>query len=56
MNPDEEGARATSLLLGKVVKRIARHRERELLIEFEDGSRIIADSETSLVVSITLPD
>jgi hypothetical protein len=56
MNLDEEGARATSLLRGKVVKRIARHREREVMIEFEDGSRIFADSETSLAVSITLPD
>lgn len=53
---DEESAGATSLLRGKIVKRIARHREQEVMIEFEDGSRIYADSETKLEMSITLSD
>lgn len=56
MTLDEESARATLLLRGKVIKRIARHREQEVLIEFEDGSCIYADSEMKLELSITLSD
>jgi hypothetical protein len=55
MTLDEESDRATSMLLGKAVKRVARNREREVVIEFEDGSRLFADSETPLELSITLP-
>ena len=56
MNLDEESDRATILLSGKVVRRIARFREEEILVEFEDGSRLYADSKTSLELSITLAD
>jgi len=35
----EESKRATSLLTGKVVRPVVRHRDRDLMIEFEDGSR-----------------
>lgn len=55
MTLDEESERATSLLRGKTVKRVLRVREREVIIEFDDGSRFVADSETSLELSITLP-
>lgn len=56
MTLDEETARATEMLRGKTVKRVVRYREREVLIEFEDGSRFFADSETSLELSITMND
>lgn len=56
MTLDEETARATEMLRGKMVKRVVRHREGEVLIEFEDGSRFFADSKTSLELSITLQD
>ena len=54
MTLDEETTRATEMLRGKVVKRVVRHREGEVLIEFEDGARLFADSETSLELSITM--
>ncbi len=53
---EEESARATELLHGKVVRRIIRHRESEVLIEFEDGSRLFADSETPLELSMQRPE
>lgn len=56
MTLDEQSARATSLLRGKVVERIVRHREQEVLIEFEDGSRMYADSDVKLEISITPSD
>ncbi|WP_430446599.1 hypothetical protein [Sphingorhabdus contaminans] len=52
MTLDEESARATSLLRGKVVKQIVRHREQEVLIKFEDGSLMYADSEIKVEISI----
>ena len=55
MTLDEEAERATGMLLGKVVRRILRHREQEVVIEFEDGSRFFVDCETSLELSITPP-
>lgn len=55
MTLDEESARASSLLIGKRVTRVVRHRDREVMIEFEDGSRLYADSETPLELSVTLP-
>ncbi|OYU15851.1 MAG: hypothetical protein CFE37_03530 [Alphaproteobacteria bacterium PA4] len=56
MTLDEETARATEMLRGKMVKRVVRHREGEVLIEFEDGSRFFADSETSLELSISVQE
>lgn len=55
MTLDEEGERATALLRGKTVKRVLRVREQDVMVEFDDGSRLFADSETSLELSITLP-
>jgi hypothetical protein len=56
MTLDEETSRATAMLRGRIVKRVARHREGEVMIEFEDGSRFFADSDTPLQLSITLPE
>lgn len=53
MTLDEESARATALLRGKMIRRIIRHREQEILIEFEDGSRLFVDSEKALELPIT---
>ncbi|UYY76917.1 hypothetical protein [Sphingomonas sp. R1] len=52
MTLDEETARATEMLRGKMVKRVVRHREGEVLIEFEDGARFFADSNTSCRMTI----
>ncbi|WP_093080807.1 hypothetical protein [Sphingobium sp. AP50] len=52
MTLDEESERATNMLLGKAVKRIARFREKEILIEFEDGARLFVDSTAPLEISI----
>lgn len=40
---EQESARATEMLSGKVVARIERHRETEVLIEFTDGTRLFVD-------------
>ncbi|WP_176596524.1 MULTISPECIES: hypothetical protein [Sphingobium] len=52
MTLDEESERATCMLLGKAIRRIARFRETEILIEFEDGTRLFVDSATPLQLSI----
>jgi len=50
----KEEKRATKLLKGRVVKKIRRHREEEVLIEFEDGTRFFIDwRENELDLSIT---
>jgi hypothetical protein len=50
----EESARATEVLAGKVVARVVRHREGEVLVEFEDGTRLFVDRTASGVeLSIT---
>ncbi len=42
------------MLHGKVVKRVWRHRDRELGIEFEDGTRLFAVvTQAGLELSIT---
>ena len=41
------------LLRSKVVKRLVRHRAGEVLLEFEDGTRLLVDSGTPVEVSIT---
>ena len=49
-----EARRATRLLCGKSVKKIWRHQESEIGIEFEDGSRLFVDAKPSgLDLSIT---
>lgn len=51
-----EARRATEMLAGRSIKLVARHREGEVMIEFEDGARFYADSAGPLELSITLPD
>jgi hypothetical protein len=56
MTLEVEAERATELLRGKVVKRVWRHCEREVVIIFEDGSHFYADADTPLELSVTLGD
>jgi hypothetical protein len=56
MTLDEESQRATVMLHGKVVTRVVRHRDREVLIEFSDGSRLFCDSDAPVALSIQSPD
>ena len=54
MTLEEEAERATELLAGKVLERVLRHRPGEILVQFTDGSRLLADVKgTSLELSIT---
>jgi hypothetical protein len=49
-----EGRRASRMLKGKVVKVVHRHRAGEVLIEFEDGTRLFVDAKGDQVeLSIT---
>ena len=49
-----EARRATSILRGKSVKKVWRHRASEIGIEFADGSRLFVDArESGLELSIT---
>ena len=56
MTLEEETDRAAAMLRGRIVRRVLRHREHEVLIEFEDGSRLFAVSDTPLELSIELPE
>ena len=50
----EEASRATGLLVGKVVMQVVRHREGEVVVEFEDGTRLIVDhTQTGVELSVT---
>jgi hypothetical protein len=50
----QEASRATEMLQGKVVARIARHRDTEVLVEFTDGTRLFVDrSDSAVELSIT---
>ena len=50
----EESDRATEMLAGKVVARVARHRAGEVLVEFEDGTRLFVDrTDSGVELSIT---
>jgi hypothetical protein len=49
----DESERATEMLSGKVVKRVERHRDTELLIEFACGTRLFVDGQSSIELSIT---
>lgn len=53
MTLEKEAERATAMLSGKVVTRVLRHREAEVVIEFVDGTRLFVDSESPLELSIT---
>lgn len=51
---EEDSLRATKTLAGKVVVRVVRHREGEVLVEFEDGTCLFVDhTATGVELSIT---
>ena len=53
----KEARRATELLRGKVVATVWRHQEREVGVEFTDGTRLFVDSVSNgLELSITGAD
>jgi hypothetical protein len=50
----KEAARMQRMLAGKIVRRVRRHRSKELLLEFKDGTRLFVDlTEGGLEFSIT---
>ncbi len=50
----KESEIATKLQKGKIIKKIIRHKKKELIIEFTDGSRLFIDhKEKGLELSIT---
>lgn len=53
MTLDEEAYRATELLADKVVKHVFRPDERQVCIEFTDGTRFFADAGSPVALSIT---
>ncbi|MDQ3041554.1 MAG: hypothetical protein M3R11_04135 [Acidobacteriota bacterium] len=54
MNLSDETEEATNLLKGKTVSSVKRFREKEVLIEFSDESRLFIDwKENGLELSIT---
>jgi hypothetical protein len=55
-NLTAEARRMTELLKGKVVKTCKRHRSREILVEFECGTRLFVDAvdpEGEVEISLT---
>jgi hypothetical protein len=53
---EDEAARLTDLLRGKVIKAIRRHRSDEVLVEFEDETRLYIDRNSGgLEFSVTGP-
>ena len=51
---EEEAARATEFLRGKTVLNVWRHRDGEVVIQFNDGTRFFASAlNDSLELSIT---
>lgn len=44
---------ATNLLRGLTVRVVRRHRSSELLVEFENGTRLFVNSATDVELSIT---
>jgi hypothetical protein len=54
MTLEDESTRATEMLSGKVVARVVRHRESEVLVEFTDGTRLFVDRRANgIELSIT---
>jgi hypothetical protein len=54
MDFEQEAKQAENLLKGKVVEKVSRNREKEICIEFTDGTRLFVDHiENSLELSIT---
>jgi len=54
MDLKQKSERATEMLKGKVVEKVLRHREKEVGIEFTDGTRLFVDAhDGELELSIT---
>ena len=56
MNEEElesEAEELTELLRGKAVKRCARHRPGEVVLFFEDGTRLFVNAKSELDFSVT---
>jgi len=54
MDLKQESERATEMLKGKVVEKALRHREKEVGLEFTDGTRLFVDAhDGELELSIT---
>ena len=54
MDLGDEARELTALIGGKTVKLVRRHRPAELMIEFDDGTRLFVDVATKgLDVSVT---
>jgi hypothetical protein len=53
MELKEEAEKLTNLLRGKSVKLVRRHRAKEVVIEFDDGTRLFVDTATALDFSVT---
>ena len=52
MELEEQAKRATDMLAGKVVSRVVRAHEGEVLVEFEDGTRLFVDrNQTGVEIS-----
>ena len=49
----DEAAKIAALLLGKRVHSVKRHTYGEILIEFDDGTRLFVNSHSNLEFSIT---
>ena len=50
----KESDRATAFLNGRIVKFVKRHRSNEVLVEFEDGTRLFVNAKSEpLELSIT---
>jgi hypothetical protein len=50
---ENEGAEVTRMLGGRTVLVVRRDRETEVVIEFDDGTRLFVDSKNPLELSIT---
>lgn len=48
-----EADQATEMLSGRTVRVVRRHRPSELLIEFDDGTRLFVNAQGALELSIT---
>ena len=53
---DHEAERATAVLSGKAVRRVYRHRASEVLVEFEDGTRLFVEGESGGPVELSVTD
>ncbi|MGV3533346.1 MAG: hypothetical protein ACO1QR_13345 [Chthoniobacteraceae bacterium] len=50
---EAEAVRATEMLRGRLVSKVWRHRPGEIVLEFDDGTRLFVDSSAPLELSIT---